>query len=70
MVAAMKAVEDSKMNILQAAKHIAVPRKSLENHVKKWIAHGTNPDPVHVLNSKEEDALVEIVSTWQEEAFP
>ena len=61
MLAAMEAVEGRKMNIHQAAKHFAVPRKSLENRVKKRVVHITYPGQAPVLSNEEEGALVEYV---------
>ena len=69
MLAAMEVVEGKKMNIHQVAKHFSVPRKSLENRVKKRVVHGTNPGPAPVLNNDEEDALLEYVKYMQEEGF-
>ena len=70
MLAAMEVVEGKKMNIHQAAKHFSVPRKSLENRVKKRVVHSTNPGPAPVLNNEEEDALVEYVNYMARGGFP
>ena len=70
MLAAMKVVEDKQMNIHQASKYFAVPRKSLENRVKKRVVHGTNPGPAPVLNNEEEGALVEYVKYMARGGFP
>ena len=70
MLAAMEVVEGKKMNIHQAAKHFSVPRKSLENRVKKRVVHGTNPGPAPVLNNEEEDALVEYIRYMARGGFP
>lgn len=58
------------MNIHQAAKQFAVPRKSLKNCVKKQVGHGTNPGPACVLSSEEEDALVEYIEYMARGGFP
>ena len=57
MVAAMSAVHDQSLTVTQAARKYNVPRKTLDDRVKK-VVHGTHPGPSTVLTSKEEDALV------------
>ena len=58
MVAAMSAVHDQSLTVTQAAHKYNVPRKTLDDRVKKKVVHGTHPGPSTVLTSKEEDALV------------
>lgn len=71
MLAAMEAVEVRKMNIHQAAKHFAVPRKSLEkkpseeascSHYLSW--------PSTCTSNEEEGALVEYVKYMARGGFP
>ena len=66
----VEAVKGKEMNIHQAAKHFAVPRKPLENRVKKRVDHGFNLGPAPVLNNEEEDALVEYVKYMARGGFP
>ena len=47
------------MKVAEAARHFSVPRKSLENRVKKCISHGTKSGPPCVLSDEEEHGLVE-----------
>ena len=49
---------------------LAVPRKSLENRVKKRVVHGTNPGPASVPNNEAEDALVEYIKYMARGGFP
>ena len=70
ILAAMEVVKGKKMNIHQAAKHFSVPRKSLENRVKKQVAHGTNTGPAPIMNNEEENALVEYVKYMARGGFP
>ena len=40
----MKAVEDG-MNITMASSTFSVPHKTLDDHIKGKVVHGTNPGP-------------------------
>lgn len=59
MTEAMKAMERKKMNVSEASREYSVPRKSLENQIKKRVVHGTLPGPWRVLKDEEDQALVE-----------
>ena len=48
----------------------SVPRKSLENRVKKRVAHGTKSGPSRVLSDEEEGGLVEYIKYMARGGFP
>lgn len=70
MLKAMEEVSDNSMKIAVAAKQYCVPRKSLENRIKKRVAHGKNPGPCRVLSDEEEDSLVEYIKYMARGGFP
>jgi len=70
MTEAMKAVESKKMNVSEATREYSVPRKSLENRIKKRVVHGTLPGPRRVLNDEEDQALVEYMKFMARGGFP
>jgi len=57
------------MKVAQAARHYAVPRKSLENRVKGRVVRGTVLGPCHLLD-EEESALVEYIKYMAKGGFP
>ena len=58
------------MKVAEAARHFSVPRKSLENRVKKRVARGTKSGPHRVLNDEEEGGLVEYIKYMARGGFP
>jgi len=70
MTEAMKAMESKKMNVSEASREYSVPRKSLENRIKKRVVHGTLPGPRRVLNDEEDQALVEYMKYMARGGFP
>ena len=43
MVAALESFNKKEMTVAQAATMYNVPRKTLNDRVKGWVVHGTNP---------------------------
>ena len=68
MVAAMSAVHDQSLTVTQAARKYNVPRKTLNDRIKKKVVHGNHPGPSTMLTSKE-DALCPILCTWHNMDF-
>lgn len=58
------------MNVSEASREYSVPRKSLENRIKKRVVHGTLPGPRRVLNDEEDQALVEYMKYMARGGFP
>ena len=69
MVAAMSAVHDQSLTVTQAARKYNVPRKTLDDRIKKKVVHGNHPGPSTVLTSKE-DALVSYLVYMAQHGFP
>lgn len=57
MVAAMTAADSNELTVTQAASLYSVPRKTLDNRVKKRVVHGTKPGRGTVLTLEEEKGL-------------
>ena len=49
MVSAMNVVEKKEMTIYSAAAMFSVPRKTLDDRIKRRAKHGTSPGPVTTL---------------------
>lgn len=70
MIAAMSAVRDQKVTISEAAKKYNVPRKTLDDRIKKRVEHGSRPGPSTVLTKEEEDGLVSYLAYMAQRGFP
>lgn len=70
MVSAMEAVKSKKMTVTVAARHYSIPRKSLENRIKKCVIHGKLSGPIRALSDEDEAALVEYIKYMARGGFP
>ena len=60
MQKAMEAVSDEKLTVSAAAQHFYVPRKTLDDRMKRLVQHGNDPGPKTVLKQK----MRHLFSTW------
>ena len=70
MIAAIEAVNKSRMAVSTAAKKFCVPRKTLADRIQGRVQHGQRPGPNTVLTSVEEDALVSYLFYMAKRGFP
>ena len=68
MVAAMEAVARGDLTVSRAAVVHSVPRKTLNNHVKGRVVHGTKPGGDTILTDAEDKTLCTLC-TWSREGF-
>ena len=66
----MKAVKERNIKCGTAAKKFNVPRKSLVNRIKGYVAHGLRPGPATMLTTEKENALVEYIKNMCSTGLP
>ena len=58
------------MSITEASRKHQVPRKTLDDRIKKKVVHGTQPGPSTAMTKEEEGALVSYLVYMAQQGFP